>query len=112
MYQANETGSLVYKDFRRLSEEDCTKLYSIEYRGYGDPCYGAVVLPIQPTSTRTHGYLIVGLNPRRPYDAAYQNFHHGLIDHLSTTVARVKLMTEDFKNAIDAELARKYEYIM
>lgn len=108
MYQANETGSLVYKDFGRLSEEDRTKLHGIEYRGYGESCSGAVVMPIQPTATRTHGYLIVGLNPRRPYDSAYQSFHHGLIDHLSTTVARVKLMTEDFKNAIDAELARKY----
>lgn len=107
MHEAGETGSLVYKDLTRLSEEDQAKLDGIEYRGYGEPCFGGVVAPIRPTSTRTHGYLIMGVNPRRPYDAAYQSFHWGLVDQLATTVARVKLMTEDFNNAVDAELARE-----
>lgn len=105
MIEASETGSLVYKDLTTLPDNELVKLDGIKYRGFGDPCAGAVVAPIQPTSTRTHGYLILGLNPRRPYDHAYMSWLNKLTDHLSTTVARVKLMTEDFKNAMDAELA-------
>lgn len=107
MFQAHITGSLVFKDLQLVSEEKAKYLQAIDYRGYGEPSTGAIVAPIQPTNTRIHGYLIVGLNPRRPYDTSYQQWLQRIVGHLSTTVARVNLLTEDVRNAVDAELSRK-----
>jgi hypothetical protein len=41
----------------------------LEYRGFGDPTKAVVVCPIHPTTGEsTLGFLVMGINPRRPYD--------------------------------------------
>ncbi|KAI5810883.1 hypothetical protein DFH27DRAFT_604944 [Peziza echinospora] len=105
MHHARVTGSMVYKDLTTLSPEEKSKLDGIEYRGFHEPCTGTLITPIQPTAMRNRGFMIIGLNPRRPFDNPYENWLQQITDHVSTTVAREELLTEDFQNAIDAELA-------
>ena len=44
-------------------------LANIDWKGYGDPCRSVVVCPVLPTSgEQVQGFLILGVNPRRPFD--------------------------------------------
>lgn len=48
----------------------------VQWKGFGEPCRAAVICPLIPIgSTDTVlGFVVVGLNPRRPYDEDYQKF--------------------------------------
>ena len=48
---------------------------NFELRGFGEPCSEALVCPIRPTTgENVLGFLVVGVNPRRPFDDDYQSF--------------------------------------
>ena len=73
-------------------------LVGIDYRGFGDPCRSVVVCPIQPTTQETTlGFLVVGVNPRRPYDDDYSLFIGLLSRQLATSLASVVLFEEEIK---------------
>ncbi|KAF2236032.1 hypothetical protein EV356DRAFT_82045 [Viridothelium virens] len=73
-------------------------LEGIDNRGFGDPCRSAVVCPIQPTTQEvTLGFLVVGVNPRRPYDDDYSLFIGLLSRQLATSLASVVLFEEEIK---------------
>jgi hypothetical protein len=59
-----------------LTSEDgpLSKLISgLECRGFQEPCSSVVVFPIHPMSGESiSGFLVMGVNPRRPYDDDYQ----------------------------------------
>ena len=71
-----------------------------EGRGFDDACTRAAVLPIRPIAlndsdgTNVVGFLILGLNPRRPYDADYQRFLHLWLRQLATSAASVTLIEQ------------------
>jgi PAS domain-containing protein len=67
----------------------------VQWRGFGDPCRAAVVCPLQPTSSEVLGFLILGLNPRRPYDNDYQDFVLVTSRILSTSLRSTLLHEED-----------------
>jgi PAS domain-containing protein len=69
----------------------------IEWKGYGNPCRGAVICPINPTSSKDNilGYLVIGLNPRRPYDDDYRQFIMVASRLLSTSLTSILLHEED-----------------
>jgi hypothetical protein len=48
----------------------------MEWRGFGDPCRSVVVCPVNPTTGESAvlGFLVMGVNPRRPYDDDYHLF--------------------------------------
>ncbi|KAF2087680.1 hypothetical protein K490DRAFT_16186, partial [Saccharata proteae CBS 121410] len=80
------TESVLFKSLQELNDSG---------RGFGDPCKQALVLPIPPLSgTSIRGFLLLGLNPRRPYDEDYRIFVRLLNDRLIKAVASIFLPEE------------------
>ncbi|KAF2440887.1 hypothetical protein P171DRAFT_465568 [Karstenula rhodostoma CBS 690.94] len=69
----------------------------VDWKGYGDPCRGAVICPITPTSSKDNilGYMVLGLNPRRPYDEDYRHFIMVASRLVSTSLTSILLHEED-----------------
>ncbi|KAF9697857.1 hypothetical protein EKO04_004056 [Ascochyta lentis] len=81
-------------------------LANIDWQGYGDPCRVVVVCPIMPTTgdnAQVEGFIILGINPRRPFDENYQKFVHVTLRLLATSLASVALF--------DAEVRQKEKAI-
>ncbi len=83
-----------------LSTEDGTLdaklLEGFEWRGFGDPCKAAVCCPIRlPGGESTMGFLVLGVNPRRPYDDDYSLYVQLLSRQLATAMASVVLFEEE-----------------
>lgn len=80
----------------------------IQWRGFGEPCRTIVIHPIISTSggESITDFLIVGVNPRRPYDDDYKLFIHLLSRQLATSMASVVLFEEEIKRGqVAAKLA-------
>ena len=86
-----------------LSEEsgtlprDLTK--GLEWKGFRDPSRTVVVFPVHPTTAgdAVVGFIVMGTNPRRPYDDDYQLFVQLLSRQLATSMASVVLFEEEIK---------------
>ncbi|KAF9869623.1 hsp90-like protein [Colletotrichum karsti] len=74
-------------------------LEGMEWRGFGDPSKTIVILPVHPTTAGESvvGFIVLGTNPRRPYDDDYQLFIHLLSRQLATSMASVVLFEEEIK---------------
>lgn len=73
-------------------------LEGTERRGFTDPCTAVVICPIHPTTgDDTLGFLVLGVNPRRPYDEDYSLFVQLLSRQLATSLASVVLFEEEIK---------------
>ncbi len=71
-------------------------LDGIDWRGFGDPCSAAVCCPINLTNgDSVLGFLVMGVNPRRPYDDDYSLFVQLLSRQLATAMASVVLFEEE-----------------
>lgn len=71
----------------------------LQLRGYPDPCSTVVVFPIVPTTTKeaVTGFIVMGTNPRRPYDDDYRLFVDLLSRQLATSMASVVLFEEEIR---------------
>lgn len=70
----------------------------LEWRGFGDACRDVVICPIHPTTGETIlGFLVMGINPRRPYDDDYNLFVQLLSRQLATSLASVVLFEEEIR---------------
>ncbi|KAM0284260.1 hypothetical protein ACHAQH_002050 [Verticillium albo-atrum] len=71
----------------------------IGWRGFGDASRTVVILPVHPTTAGDSvvGFIVMGTNPRRPYDDDYQLFIHLLSRQLATSLASVVLFEEEIK---------------
>jgi PAS domain S-box-containing protein len=92
---------------RLLSAEDNTLpselLTGINWRGFGVPCTRAVICPISSASSRqVLGYLLLGLNPRRPYDEDYRNFIHLITREITTPHVSAVLLREEVRRGQSA----------
>ncbi|ESZ97348.1 M4R8, histidine kinase-group XI protein [Sclerotinia borealis F-4128] len=66
--------------------------------GFGDPCRAAVVMPLHATSRESIlGFLVMGVNPRRPYDDDYSLFVELMSRQLTTSMASVVLYEEEIR---------------
>ncbi|KAL8942219.1 MAG: hypothetical protein Q9216_001795 [Gyalolechia sp. 2 TL-2023] len=75
---------------------DPALLQGIEWRGFGDESRAVVCCPIHLTSGDSIlGFLLMGVNPRRPYDDDYSLFVQLLGRQLTTSVASVVLFEEE-----------------
>ena len=75
---------------------DAKFLEGIEWRGFGDPCIAAVCCPVHLTGGEsTLGFLVMGVNPRRPYDDDYSLYVQLLSRQLATAMASVVLFEEE-----------------
>lgn len=86
-----------------LSEQDGTLpanlIEGIQWRGFGDACRTIVIHPIDSTSCGESitDFLVLGANPRRPYDDDYKLFINLLSRQLATSMASVVLFEEEIK---------------
>lgn len=70
----------------------------LHFRGFGDPVTAVVVCPIHPTTGESVlGFLVLGVNPRRPYDDDYSLFIQLLSRQLGTSLASVVLFEEEIR---------------
>ena len=76
---------------------DAGLLEGIKWRGFGDPCTAVVCCPIHLTTGGDSilGFLVMGVNPRRPYDDDYSLFVQLLDRQLATSMASVVLFEEE-----------------
>jgi signal transduction histidine kinase len=73
-------------------------LEGLQWRGFGDPVRAVVVCPIHPTTGENIlGFLVLGINPRRPYDDDYSLFVQLLSRQLATSLASVVLFEEEIR---------------
>jgi len=74
-------------------------LAGLQLRGFGDPVRAVVVCPIYPTTGDSNvlGFLVLGVNPRRPYDDDYSLFVQLLSRQLATSLASVVLFEEEIR---------------
>lgn len=73
-------------------------LEGIRWRGFGDPCKTLVIFPVLPTTGEAVvGFIVIGANPRRPYDDDFKLFVHLLARQLATSMASVVLFEEEIK---------------
>ncbi|KAI1392757.1 uncharacterized protein F4822DRAFT_425964 [Hypoxylon trugodes] len=71
----------------------------LAWRGPGDACKSIVIFPVHPTtgSESVVGFIVMGVNPRRPYDEDYQLFINLLSRQLATSLASVVLFEEEIR---------------
>ncbi|RAR06930.1 aerobic respiration control sensor protein arcb [Stemphylium lycopersici] len=69
----------------------------VDWQGFGDPCRMAAICPLNPTSSRDNilGFVVIGLNPRRPFNEAYLQFILVASRLLSTSLTSILLHEED-----------------
>jgi PAS domain-containing protein len=78
-------------------------LEGIEWRGFGDPCREAIIIPVRPTNAENiFAFLLIGINPRRAYDKDYQAFAAMLNRQLATSLASVLLFEEEVRRSRNA----------
>ncbi|KAL1599790.1 hypothetical protein SLS60_007595 [Paraconiothyrium brasiliense] len=80
----------------------------IGWRGYGDPCKEAIIIPVRPTnSENVFAFLLLGVNPRRAYDEDYDAFINMLNRQLANSLASFLLFEEEVRRNRNAvEVAR------
>lgn len=82
----------------------------IQWRGFGDPCTQAVITPIRPTNgENVLAFLLLGINPRRPYDDGYKSFTALLNRQLATSLASFMLYEEEVRKSRDLAEAAALE---
>lgn len=80
-----------------------TLLEGITCRGFGEPCSEAVIFPLRPTNgDQVLAFLLIGLNPRRPYDDSYKSFIQLLNRALTTSLASILLFEDEMRRSRDA----------
>ncbi|KAL9050346.1 MAG: hypothetical protein Q9162_006697 [Coniocarpon cinnabarinum] len=78
-------------------------LEKLNVRGFSDPVQSVVVCPIHPTTHElTLGFLVLGVNPRRPFDEDYHLFVQLLGRQLATSLASVVLFENEIKRGQQA----------
>lgn len=78
-------------------------LEGIEWRGFGDPCREAIIFPMRPTTTdNVLAFLVLGVNPRQPYNDDYKSFSTMLNRQLATSLASIILFEEETRRMRDA----------
>ncbi|MCU1382169.1 MAG: Chemotaxis protein methyltransferase CheR [Acidobacteria bacterium] len=67
---------------------------------WAEPVHAAAVIPItRPNLAQPYGALIVGISPRRAYDAAYEEFLTLCADHVATAIANARARAEEHRRA-------------
>jgi signal transduction histidine kinase/DNA-binding NarL/FixJ family response regulator len=88
-------------------------LGGLQWRGFGDPCRAAVVCPIRPTKEENvMGVLVLGINPRQPFDNDYQQYISLLRQKLATSLASTVLLEEEERRGRNAAAQAAYDQAM
>ncbi|KNG51750.1 ethylene receptor [Stemphylium lycopersici] len=93
-----KSGKATVVHLDHLPASAAAALEGIKWRGYGDPCRTIVICPIIPTSgDQVEGFLIIGVNPRRPFDEEYQQYLQVMGRLLATSLASIVLFEEEVR---------------
>ncbi|KAF4445590.1 hypothetical protein F53441_10654 [Fusarium austroafricanum] len=85
-------------------------LQGIIWRGFGEAGSEAIIFPIRPTNgENVLAFLVLGVNPRRPYDEGYISFATLLNNQLATSLASIILFEEETRRGRDAAEAAALE---
>jgi PAS domain S-box-containing protein len=85
-------------------------LEGVHWRGFGDPCDTAIIFPLRPTNgDMILAFLLIGINPRRPYDDGYKAFTSLLNRQVATSLASFMLFEEEVRRNRDAAEAAALE---
>ncbi|KAI1473666.1 hypothetical protein F4774DRAFT_31850 [Daldinia eschscholtzii] len=88
-------------------------LEGLQWRGFKDPCREAIICPIRPTKDEhVLGLLLLGLNPRRPYDNDYQQYISLLGQKLTTSLASTVLLEEEARRGRNIAEQAAYDQAM
>ncbi|EON98769.1 putative histidine kinase group protein [Phaeoacremonium minimum UCRPA7] len=88
-------------------------LEGLQWRGFGDPCREAVVCAIRPTKEENvMGLMLIGLNPRRPYDNDYRQYISLLAQKLTSCLASTVLLEEEARRGRNAAQQAEYDQAM
>ncbi|KAI1140975.1 hypothetical protein F5Y05DRAFT_402993 [Hypoxylon sp. FL0543] len=88
-------------------------LDGLQWRGFNDPIREAVICAIRPTKEEhVLGLLLLGLNPRRPYDNDYQQYIALLNQKLTTTLASTVLLEEEARRGRNIAEQAAYDQAM
>jgi len=89
-------------------------LQGLQWRGFAeDSCRAAVICPIRPTKEEDPmGLLLLGLNPRRPYDNDYRQYISLLSQKLTTSLASIVLLEEEARRGRNAAEQAAYDQAM
>ena len=88
-------------------------LDGLRWRGFGDACRAAIICPITPTrEENVMGLLVLGLNPRRPYDNDYRQYVSLLCQKLTTSLASTVLLEEETRRGRNAAEQAAYDQAM
>lgn len=71
----------------------------IQSRAFGDRCEAALLIPIRSTGENVLGFLLLGLDPRRPYDDDYRVFIQLLTSQLATAMASAVLFEDEMRTS-------------
>ena len=86
-------------------------LEGIAWRGFGCPSRRAIVHSFSSSSTKsTLGFLIMFLNPYRPYDIDYQNFINLITEQVTSPNVRALLAAADRVRLTDELFVRTREF--
>jgi hypothetical protein len=69
----------------------------VEKRAFGDPCKAFIVIPMKTSNDIVTGYIVVGLNTRRPYDTEYQDWIEVFSNLLGASAASIALHEEEVR---------------
>ncbi|KAJ9145267.1 Peroxide stress-activated histidine kinase mak1 [Coniochaeta hoffmannii] len=98
-----------------IEMEDLPKslMDGLHWRGFGDPCRAAVVLPIRPTKEEmVMGLMVLGINPRRPYDNDYRQYISLLSQKITTSLASTVLLEEEARRGRNMAEQAAYDQAM
>ncbi|KAK2674941.1 hypothetical protein RAB80_009925 [Fusarium oxysporum f. sp. vasinfectum] len=85
-------------------------LHGIQWRGFGEAGTEAIIFPVRPTNGETVlAFLMLGVNPRRPYDEGYISFATLLNNQLATSLASTILFEDETRRGRDAAEAAALE---
>lgn len=80
-----------------------TLIADFHWRGFGDPCRQAIVLPVSPTNEdEVLAVLVLGIAPRRIYDDEYEAFVRMLNRQLATSLASILLYESEVRRSREA----------
>ncbi|KAF2419904.1 hypothetical protein EJ08DRAFT_702707 [Tothia fuscella] len=107
--EAHQTGEplLLQVEDGTLAEDLVLGLHSREFL---DPCTAVVIIEIVPTTgypshrNTAVGYVVLGLNTRRPFDSEYFHFIQVLRRQITTSMAAVLLLEEEIPELEDRSL--------
>lgn len=67
----------------------------VQTRAFGDRVEAALLIPIRSTGENVLGFLLLGVDPRRPYDDDYMDFIQLLTSQLATAMASAVLFEDE-----------------